>query len=85
MDAALQPLGVEDGAVVRLPTPIEIVKDVASGMGYTINDGEAEYVLWEETGWPAFWRKGDGATLEDCLRKQAGEFFEAHKRRSSCT
>lgn len=33
------------------------------------------YVLWNETGFPTFWRiPADGDTDEDCLRTQLREF-----------
>ena len=36
---------------------------------------EAEYILWEETGFPAFWDiPRDGRTVEECCRKQLQEY-----------
>lgn len=36
--------------------------------------GVQEHILWTYTGYPAFWRiPEDGATPEECLRKQLSE------------
>ena len=40
-----------------------------------ISDRDAEAILWEETGYPAFWDiPEDGNTPEECCRKQLQEF-----------
>jgi hypothetical protein len=36
-------------------------------------DEQVEYILWEHTGFPAFWDLEDGQTVEECLRKQLAE------------
>jgi len=50
-------------------SPLEIVRDYFP----EADDGFAECVLWERTGWPAFW-SGDP---EECLRRQLQEFKDA--------
>ena len=63
-------------------TALQIVSDVA---GKTIPDEEANFILWEYTGYPEFWHRGiDGDTPEECLRTQlkrhfAGEDFDYPK------
>lgn len=49
--------------------PLEIVRDVFPD----VNDEEAECILWERTGWPAFW-DGDPETV---LRRQLQELKDA--------
>ena len=37
-------------------------------------DEEADYILWEKTGFPGFWNiPEDGNTPEECCRKQLKE------------
>lgn len=52
--------------------PIEMVKDEAfKATGKTPTDDTAEYVLWEETGYPCFWPiSTENPTPEACLRAQ---------------
>lgn len=39
-----------------------------------------DYILWEKTGFPAFWNIGvDGDTPEECLRKQLKDFQDEIK------
>lgn len=33
-------------------------------------DEVLDYLIWNETGFPCFWAPEDGATPEECLRKQ---------------
>ena len=41
---------------------------------------EIEYVIWEQTGFPSFWQiHKDGATPEECFRKQLAEFAASVK------
>ena len=45
---------------------------------------EADFILWEKTGFPCFWNIGvDGDTPEQCLRKQLQEFKDEidHRRK----
>lgn len=54
-------------------TWIEIVKEYFP----EATDEEANHILWNETGFPCFWRLGeDGATPIECCRKQLKEFKE---------
>lgn len=57
-------------------TVLEFVHAVAKEFGLTLSDGEAEGVLWNETGFPAFFH-GEG-TYEELLRPQLEEAFRAH-------
>ncbi len=53
---------------------IEIIKEILPD----VDDETAEYIAWEETGFPAFWAiPTDGATPEECFRKQVHEFAQA--------
>jgi len=39
------------------------------------SDDEVGFIVWEKTGFPAFWRiPEDGATGEECFRKQIQDF-----------
>lgn len=59
-----------------MATPVEIVREEAMKLGKTVTDAEAEYIVWEETGYPAFWDiPKDGKTPEECLRKQVRDFL----------
>ena len=52
-------------------TIVEVVREEAARFGCAMTDAEVEHVLWEHTGWPAFWNiPADGNTPEECLRKQ---------------
>ncbi len=54
----------------------ELVKDEAAKLGFVLTDADAECALWEYTGYPEFWAiPTDGATPEECCRKQIREFF----------
>jgi hypothetical protein len=81
MSTSLQVKDVEDGSVIELPSPIDIVKDEARLQGLEISDMVADYILWEETGWPAFWSIGKAhnlkETVELSLRRQVRQFFES--------
>lgn len=44
---------------------------------------QADFILWEKTGFPAFWNIGvDGDTPEACLRTQLKAFQEELKQRA---
>jgi len=50
-------------------TVLEAAKEEAAKFGRVLTDDEAEYVIWEHTGFPAFWNiPDDGATPEECFR-----------------
>ena len=43
-------------------------------------DEEIEFIVWEKTGYPSFWCiPQDGATPEECFRKQVREYAEKRK------
>jgi len=53
---------------------VELVKEYFP----SATDEQADYILWEKTGFPCFWRLGeDGATPEACCRKQLQEFRDS--------
>jgi hypothetical protein len=54
-----------------------IVRDIAYKRKRLINDSTVEHIIWEETGFPAFWAiPTDGATPEECFKKQVNTFFD---------
>ncbi len=54
----------------------ELVKDEASKCGVVLTDEDADFVLWEYTGYPDFWAiPSDGATPEECCRRQIRRLF----------
>jgi hypothetical protein len=60
---------------------IEAVKEEAAKYGVKLDDEGAEHVLWEETGWPAFWPiAAENRTPEACLRAQVREWAESAAR-----
>ena len=45
--------------------------DIAKEYFPDANDEFLEFVIWEQTGFPGFWRiPEDGASPEECFRKQ---------------
>jgi hypothetical protein len=55
----------------------EIIREEAGKFGLTLEDDDVEYVLWEHTGFPEFWHiPEDGATPEECLRKQVRDWAQ---------
>jgi hypothetical protein len=41
---------------------------------------ETEYIIWGHTGWPSFWNiPKDGATPEECFKKQLQDYKEKTK------
>lgn len=56
-----------------MPTAIEIAREIIPDA----DDEELDFAIWEHTGFPAFWRIGvDGATPEECFRKQLTDYAE---------
>jgi len=50
---------------------LEIAREIFPDQGEEF----LEFVIWEHTGFPGFWRIGiDGDTPEECLRKQLKDF-----------
>jgi len=53
---------------------IELVREEAAKAGYPlITDADAEYILWNHTGYPAFWPHGK--TSGEHFREQLRAFF----------
>ena len=61
-------------------TPIEIVQEEGKKLGFNVSETDADYILWEETGFPSYWPDRT-ITPEENLRVQATEFFEGAKSR----
>lgn len=58
--------------------PIEIVKEFFPNA----DDELADFILWEETGFPSFWNiPEDGNTPEECVRKQLRDLKEDLEKR----
>ena len=51
----------------------DVVKSVAQEFDRTVTDADIDYILWEHTGFPAFF---DGDP-EECVRRQVKEYFES--------
>ncbi len=51
----------------------DLARSVAWEFGIDLSFDEADYVLWEHTGFPSFWR-GDP---RECATEQLREFFAA--------
>jgi len=57
-------------------TPIEIAREYFPDK----DEDFLNYTIWEHTGFPSFWNiPEDGATPEDCLRKQLKKLSEVTK------
>lgn len=57
-------------------TPIEIVQQVAQEFCKEVSADEADYILWEHTGFPSFWPEPIAQTpAEDQVRIQLRTFF----------
>lgn len=54
-------------------TPQGIVRSVAREFGYDLNNDQINNILWEQTGYPGFWKTDDPLTE---IREQVREFFE---------
>ena len=56
-------------------TVLEAVKEEAAKFWLALTDEEAEWVLWEYTGYPCFWPISEVTpTPEACLRQQVREW-----------
>lgn len=60
---------------LMIPTWRDVARGVAWEFGRDITPTEADYLLWEETGFPSFW---DGAPGDTC-RRQLREFFQRER------
>jgi hypothetical protein len=57
-------------------TPIQLAQEEAAKRGRTLTDAQADSVLWCHTGFPSFWATKPGESIEDCMRRQVGEFLD---------
>ena len=56
----------------RIPAPpYESFLDTIRSVFPLCTDAEVEYILWNETGYPAFWNAEDGHTPLECCHTQA--------------
>lgn len=62
-----------------MPSPIDIVIEECSKLGITVNARKADYILWDQTGWPSFWPDRT-ITPEENLRKQVREWATREKK-----
>lgn len=52
-------------------TWLDLAKDVGREFGITLDDKQADYMLWNHTGFPSFW-KGD--PIEECRAQLRAAF-----------
>jgi len=51
--------------------PIETARRIASEYGLSMDEGDLGYVIWNCTGFPAFWDiPRSGANAQECFEKQ---------------
>jgi len=51
--------------------------DIAREVFPALSDNELNYIIWNHTGYPAFWHiPRDGDTPEECLRTQLNKYRE---------
>ena len=59
-----------------MSTALDIARECLPGY----SDDDLEIIIWEFTGYPAFWRiPEDGDTPEACMRKQLAVFLAGTK------
>jgi hypothetical protein len=55
----------------------EAAREELAKFGLNLSDEQLEDVIWTFTGFPCFWCiPGDGATPEECFRKQIREWAQ---------
>ena len=57
-------------------TVLDVMREEAAKCGKTVDKKDAEWILWEQTGYPCFWPDRE-KTPEENLRMQLHEFFSA--------
>lgn len=60
-----------------LEYPVFLVLEAATRRGVDLTDEEAGWLLWNETGYPSFWKDG----MEADIRRQITEWCERKKER----
>lgn len=76
----LTPQKVEEGSQVRAPSYIEVAQAVALEFGVTLSAADADYVIYEETGFPDFWNiPEDGKDGVECMQTQLRRYFRSSK------
>lgn len=63
-------------------SPVELVRQIALAEGVLLTDEEADYVLWNATGWPCFWPDKRAASPAATIRVQVKEWCRNLKERS---
>lgn len=58
-------------ALLTKGTPIDLVKVIGAEWGFDVDDASADWILWERTGFPGFWK---GPALW-CLGAQVQRYF----------
>jgi hypothetical protein len=65
----------------KSPTALEVAREITQAHGIQVDDAMLDYIIFEHTGFPSFWDiPKDGATPEECLRKQLTEWCELQKK-----
>lgn len=58
-------------------TYLELAKDEALQHGITLSDKDANFILWEHTGFPDFFSPlKEGETHEDVVRREVSDFVK---------
>lgn len=63
---------------LRVPTWIELVQAVAAEFGETVDLADADYLLWEYTGFPSFWPRADISAAQQAREQLRDYFKRAH-------
>ncbi len=56
-------------------TWLQIAREETTGRDIT--DADLDGIIWEHTGFPAFWALKPGESVEQCFRRQLREYFDA--------
>ena len=76
MITSLEPRKVEEGSAVKGLSWTELVQGVALEFGVKLSNADADYVLYEETGFPDFWNiPEDGKDPAECAQTQLRRYF----------
>lgn len=62
--------------MTKEPTALDIAREYLPEM----SDDDLNYVIWNHTGFPSFWRPEDGKTPEECFRTQLKRFAEQEEK-----
>lgn len=77
-EGTLAPQKVEEGSRMHAPSYIEVAQTVALEFGITLSAADADYVIYEETGFPEFWNiPEDGKDPVECMQTQLRRYFRS--------